>query len=159
MNVAFNPRPTATSLLYGTETRTEAVEIGTKPGSPKKNYSEASSPQNQDYPIGNKVQTEDICPQHPAWPLLLETLGENFAHKTKLSSPRRMKNRGLSSQHQDYPPFKAFTIKIWANGTNFVSPYQSIQHNLVPHHQYSLLPIIERRPQPTTPSPYPGNRR
>ena len=54
----------------------ETMEIGTKLGSPKKNYSEASGPQNQDHPIGNKVQTEDLGPQYSLAPATKKSLGD-----------------------------------------------------------------------------------
>ena len=54
--------------------------------------------------------------------LLPKTLMEILAYRTYPSSPGMRKNGGLGSWLKDCPPFKAFMIDIWANGTSPVAP-------------------------------------
>lgn len=60
--------------------------------------------------------------KHLASLLLPKTLVEILAYRTYPSSPGMRKNGGLGSWLKDCPPFKAFMIDIWANGTSPVAP-------------------------------------
>lgn len=66
--------PKQTNLCFIIETRKERLELGTKTGQPNRNQLMAPGKQGQDHPVCNYDLVEDLGPQHPAWPLMSETL-------------------------------------------------------------------------------------